>query len=164
LFATTHPTTQHKRHTDTRQAQPSLQRVAEIQAALKAHGYEPGETWEETKEVCRRIADEHQWQTDHAPDARVLILLGLAGPHADPAVTQLEGGRLDKDQRTEAARLSARNLTSQQTTRAEAISKAAVQNSVHTERTTTSSTRRATVSKKKVAAHRKHRNLNSRQT
>ena len=86
------------------QMQPSPQRIAEIQAALKAHGYDPGGTWEETQEVCRKIADEHLWQTDHAPDARVLILLGLGAPHSDPAVAQAAGGRLDKDQRAEAAR------------------------------------------------------------
>jgi hypothetical protein len=86
--------------------QPTPLRIAEIQAALKAHGYQPGTTWEETREVCRNIADEHMWQTDHAPDARVLILIGLAGPHSDPAVAQTNGGRLDHDQRTEAARES----------------------------------------------------------
>jgi hypothetical protein len=56
--------------------QPSVERIAAIQSALKAHGYEPGNTWKQTQEVCRKIADEHMWQTDHAPDARVLILLG----------------------------------------------------------------------------------------
>jgi hypothetical protein len=86
------------------QMQPSAQRIDEIQTALRAHGYDPGSTWEETQEVCRRIADEHMWQTDHAPDVRVLILVGLGGPHSDPAVAQANGGRLDKDQRTEAAR------------------------------------------------------------
>lgn len=95
-----------KRHAARAPLQPSPQRIAEIQAALKAHGYDPGGTWEETQEVCRRIADEHMWQTDHAPDVRVLILIGLGGPHADPAVGQMSGGRLDKDQRVEAARES----------------------------------------------------------
>lgn len=62
----------HLRHAAPKtQMQPSPQRIAEIQAALKAHGYDPGTTWEETQEVCRKIADEHQWQTDHPPDARV---------------------------------------------------------------------------------------------
>jgi hypothetical protein len=86
------------------QMQPTPQRIAEIQAALKAHGYDLGTTWEETQEVCRKIADAHMWQTDHAPDARVLILIGLSGPHSDPAVAQMKGGRLDQDQRAEAAR------------------------------------------------------------
>jgi hypothetical protein len=93
-----------KRSTESAQMQPSPDRVLEIQAALRAHGYDPGTTWEETQEACRKIADQHMWQTDHAPDARVLILLGLGGPHSDPAVTQLTGDRLDQDQRSEAAR------------------------------------------------------------
>jgi hypothetical protein len=105
LIAGTNPTTSRKKHSAKgAQMEPSLERIAEIQSALKAHGYEPGSTWKETQEVCRKIADEHMWQTDHAPDARVLILLGLAGPHADPAVAQMHGDRLDKDQRAEAAR------------------------------------------------------------
>jgi hypothetical protein len=86
--------------------QPSPQRVAEIQATLKAHGYDPGTTGEETQEVCRKIAEEHRWQTDHAPDVRVLILIGLGGPHSDSAVAQMKGNRLDQDQRAEAARQS----------------------------------------------------------
>ena len=107
LVAGTPPETHSKNHrSEKTQMQPAPQRIAEIQAALKAHGYDPGTTWEETQGVCRRIADEHRWQTDHAPDARVLILLGLGGPHSDPAVTQMQGGRLDQDQRTEAARQS----------------------------------------------------------
>jgi hypothetical protein len=105
LFATT-PTTHHSNNSESGQAQPSPERMAEIQAALAAHGYEPGATWEETQEVCRKIADEHRWQTDHAPDARVLILLGLGGPHSDPVVTQMQGDRLDNDQRTEATHKS----------------------------------------------------------
>lgn len=101
--ATTSPK---KRSTANAQMRPSADRILEIQSALKAHGYDPGTTWEETQQVCRRIADEHMWQADHAPDARVLILLGLAGPHSDPAVAQMLGGRLDHDQRTEATRRS----------------------------------------------------------
>jgi hypothetical protein len=105
LFAKT-PSANHSKNLESVQSQPAPERIAEIQAALKAHGYEPGGTWEETQEVCRKIADEHMWQTDHAPDARVLILLGLGGPHSDPAVTQMQGDRLDKDQRTDAAHKS----------------------------------------------------------
>ena len=105
LFART-PSVNHSKNVESVQAQPAPERIAEIQGALKAHGYEPGATWEETREVCRKIADEHMWQTDHAPDVRVLILLGLGGPHSDPAVTQMQGDRLDKDQRTEAAHKS----------------------------------------------------------
>ena len=88
------------------QMQPSPQRIAEIQAALKVNGYDPGSNWEETQEVCRKIADEHLWQTDHAPDVRVLILLGLGGEHSDRSVAQMNGSRLDKDQRVEAMRQS----------------------------------------------------------
>ena len=105
LFAKT-PSTSHSKNSESVQAQPAPERIAEIQAALKAHGYEPGDTWEETREVCRKIADEHMWQTDHAPDARVLILLGLGGPHSDPSVTQMQGDRLDNDQRIDAAHKS----------------------------------------------------------
>ena len=105
LFART-PSTNRSKNSESVQAQPAPERIAEIQAALKAHGYEPGDTWEETQEVCRKIADEHMWQTDHAPDARVLILLGLGGPHSDPAVTEMQGDRLDKDQRIDAAHKS----------------------------------------------------------
>ncbi len=104
LLARTPPKKHAKHVAEGAQMQPSPQRIAEIQAALKAHGYEPGTTWEETQEACRRIADEHLWQTDHAPDLRVLILIGLGGPHSDPVVAQMEGGRLDQDQRAEAAR------------------------------------------------------------
>lgn len=92
------------RHHVKMQDQPAPQRIAQIQAALKEHGFEPGTTWAETKEVCRNIADDHEWQTDHAPDVRVLILIGLGGPHSDSQVTQIKGGRLDQDQRDEAAR------------------------------------------------------------
>ena len=88
------------------QMQPSPQRIAEIQAALKVNGYDPGSNWEETQEACRKIADEHLWQTDHAPDVRVLILLGLGGQHSDRSVAQMNGSRLDKDQRAEAIRQS----------------------------------------------------------
>jgi hypothetical protein len=109
LVAGTPPKNHPKKHrAEKAQMQPSPQRIAEIEAALKAHGYEPGTTWEETREVCRKIADEHMWQTDHAPDVRVLILIGLAGPHSDPAVAQMHGGRLDHDQREEASRVARR--------------------------------------------------------
>lgn len=111
VFATRTSAVQPKKHARNAQMQPSPERIAEIQSALKAHGYEPGSTWEETQEVCRKIADEHQWQTDHAPDARVLILLGLAGPYANPAVAQMQGGRLDNDQRAEAARIHSQPVT-----------------------------------------------------
>jgi hypothetical protein len=34
------------------QMQPRVECIAEIQSALKAHGYEPGNTWKQTQEVC----------------------------------------------------------------------------------------------------------------
>jgi hypothetical protein len=86
-----------KHKTKKGQMQPDPQRIAEIQAALTAHGYAPGNTWLETKEVCRKIADEHGWQNMYAPDTRVLILLGLT--NNDPDVATLPGNQLDKDQR-----------------------------------------------------------------
>lgn len=72
------------------QTQPDPKRVKQIQAALVEHGYEPGKNWHETQEILRTIARNHQWQTHRAPDARVLILLGLGNPHSNPDVT-LEG-------------------------------------------------------------------------
>lgn len=86
-----------KHKTKKGQMQPDPQRIAEIQAALTAHGYAPGKTWPETKEVCRKIADEHGWQNMFAPDTRVLILLGLT--NNDPDVANMPGNQLDKDQR-----------------------------------------------------------------
>ena len=80
------------------QTQPDPQRIAEIQAALAAHGYAPGTTWAETKEVCRKIADEHEWQNMYAPDTRVLILIGLM-PNLDPDVAKLPGNQIDRDER-----------------------------------------------------------------
>ena len=73
-----------------RQTQPDAKRVKEIQAALVEHSYEPGKNWHETQEILRGIARDHQWQTHRAPDARVLILLGLGNPHSNSDVT-LEG-------------------------------------------------------------------------
>jgi hypothetical protein len=92
---TAHATPKHKLKGQT---QPDPQRIAEIQAALTANGYAPGATWAETKEVCRKIADEHGWQNMYAPDTRVLILIGLM-PNLDPDVAKLPGNQLDKDER-----------------------------------------------------------------
>lgn len=80
------------------QKQPDAQRVVEIQTALKDHGYEPGKNWSETKEACRKIADDHGWQNMWAPDARVLIMLGL-NPKADPDVATQPGNKLDEVER-----------------------------------------------------------------
>lgn len=62
---------------------PDAKRVKEIQAALVAHGFEAGKTWHDTQEICRGIAAEHHWQTHFAPDARVLILIGLGNKYSD---------------------------------------------------------------------------------
>jgi hypothetical protein len=80
------------------QKQPSAERITEIQTALSAHGFEPGRNWPETKEVCRKIAFDHGWQNMWAPDARVLILLGLT-PKADQSVAIQPGNALDQDAR-----------------------------------------------------------------
>jgi hypothetical protein len=73
-----------------KQMQPDPKRVGEIRAALILHGYEPGKSWGEVQEMLRGIADKHGWQVKHAPDARVLILLGLGNKYSDPSVA-LEG-------------------------------------------------------------------------
>ena len=91
-----HATPKHKAKKG--QMQPDPERIVQIQAALAAHGYAPGKTWGETKEVCRKIADEHGWQNMYAPDTRVLILIGLA-PNLDPDVATMPGNALDRDQR-----------------------------------------------------------------
>jgi hypothetical protein len=82
------------------QLQPSSERVKQIQSALTAHGYQAGKSWHETQEICRQIANDHKWQTTHAPDARVLILIGLGNAHSDTDV--LTGSdHLDRAQRGE---------------------------------------------------------------
>jgi hypothetical protein len=82
------------------QKQPDAKRVAELQAALKENGYEPGKTWAETKEVLRRIADDHGWQNMWAPDARVLgCVLHLGNGHFDPSICDQPGNVLDQDER-----------------------------------------------------------------
>ncbi len=78
-----------------RQTQPDPKRVHEIQAALIDHNYAPGKTWHETQERLRGIAREHKWQVRYAPDARVLILLGLSNNDTqvlDEKQSRLEGG------------------------------------------------------------------------
>lgn len=77
------------------QKQPDAKRVREIQQALRANGYDPGRTWAETQSVCRGIAATHHWQVQHAPDARVLILIGLGNKYSDDAVLN-ERSRLDR--------------------------------------------------------------------
>ncbi len=78
------------------QTQPDGKRVTEIQAALLAHGFESGKTWHETQEILRGIAREHGWQTHRAPDARVLILLGLGNRYSNPGVATEGTNRLDE--------------------------------------------------------------------
>lgn len=73
-----------------RQTQPDAKRVKQIQAALEEHGYEAGKNWHETQEILRGIAKYNHWQIHRAPDARVLILLGLGNKYSDPTVA-LEG-------------------------------------------------------------------------
>lgn len=72
-----------------KQTQPDPKRQAQIRAALASHGFQPGKNWRETQEVLRQIARDHHWQHQHAPDARVLILLGLGNPHSNPAVLDM---------------------------------------------------------------------------
>lgn len=78
-----------------KQMQPDPKRILEIKAALVAHGYEPGKSWPEVQEVLRGIARDHHWQTHHAPDARVLILLGLGNKYSNPDVTNEGRNHLD---------------------------------------------------------------------
>jgi hypothetical protein len=84
------------------QRQPDAARVAEIQAALVANGYESGKTWDETKEILRDIADKREWQTDYAPDARVLgCVLHLGNVNFDSYVCDAPPNKLDQLQRAE---------------------------------------------------------------
>lgn len=83
------------------QTQPDAKRLHEIHLALNAHGYMHGNNWHETQEILRKIADDHGWQVNHAPDARVLILLGLGNKHSNVETTELPGNHLDRAQRGE---------------------------------------------------------------
>lgn len=65
---------------------PDAKRQKEIRTALVEHGYESGKTWVQTQDILREIARVHHWQGKHAPDARVLILLGLGNKYSDPSV------------------------------------------------------------------------------
>ena len=78
-----------------KQTQPDAKRVHQIQAALLDHGFKPGRTWAETQEICRGIARDHGWQTLHAPDARVLILIGLGNKNSDLDVIMWGHDHLD---------------------------------------------------------------------
>jgi len=65
---------------------PDQKRQKEIRVALIAHGYEPGRTWPDVVKILKQIARQHHWQSKHAPDARVLILLGLGNRYSDPSI------------------------------------------------------------------------------
>ena len=80
------------------QRQPDAKRVREIQSALRSHGFKAGETWHDTQEACRDIQREHHWQTHFAPDARVLILIGLGNKHSDEEVLMYGSNHLDEAQ------------------------------------------------------------------
>jgi hypothetical protein len=83
--------------TNAKQIQPDIKRVKQIQTALEEHGYVVPEcaSWKQTQEILRSIARDHEWQTRRAPDARVLILIGLGNQYSDPWVTELGKGELD---------------------------------------------------------------------
>jgi hypothetical protein len=80
------------------QLQPDGKRLKQIQSALVSHGYQPGKTWTETQDILRQIARDHRWQVLHAPDARVLILLGLGNKDSDPDVLNAPPNHLDGPQ------------------------------------------------------------------
>jgi hypothetical protein len=84
------------------QKSPTIQRQEEIRQALILHGYEPGPSWADVKELCRQIADERHWQTSHIPDSRVLILIGLGSKNSNPWIAHQYGGFLDELQRHDA--------------------------------------------------------------
>jgi hypothetical protein len=71
-----------------KQLVPDQKRQKEIRIALVEHNYESGKTWAETVKVLKQIARDHHWQSAHAPDARVLILLGLGNRYSDPSILE----------------------------------------------------------------------------
>jgi hypothetical protein len=77
------------------QREPDPKRKQQIRTALSAHGYNPGRNWSDTISVLKQIAHDHNWQSKHAPDARVLILIGLGNPMSDPDVLSLPKNHLD---------------------------------------------------------------------
>ena len=78
-----------------KQTQPDAKRVKQIQTALVQHGYPAGKSWPETQEILRGIAREHHWQTHFAPDARVLIFLGLGNKFSDLEILTAHRNHLD---------------------------------------------------------------------
>ena len=71
-----------------RQMMPDAKRQKQIRIALDEHGYPTGKIWPETIVILKQIARDHCWQHSHAPDARVLILLGLGNKYSDPDVLE----------------------------------------------------------------------------
>jgi hypothetical protein len=78
-----------------KQMVPDQKRQKEIREALIAHGYEPGKTWTDVVQVLKQIARNHHWQSTHAPDARVLILLGLGNKYSDPQILDEPPSKLE---------------------------------------------------------------------
>lgn len=76
---------------------PDAKRVKEIAVALNEKGYTPTvlRTWPEVQNACREIARQKGWQTSHAPDARVLIKLGLGNKFSNPEVAEAGPNHLD---------------------------------------------------------------------
>ena len=84
-----------------KQTQPDAKRIAQIRVALIEHGYQVEDSWSSVQETLRGIARDRGWQTCHAPDARVLILLGLGNKYSDPdvidwPVSQIEKGYIEE--------------------------------------------------------------------
>lgn len=79
------------------QRQPDAKRVREIAVALHEKGFTPTElkTWPEVRAACHDIARDMGWQTKWAPDARVLIKLGLGNKYSNPAVAEAGPTHLD---------------------------------------------------------------------
>jgi hypothetical protein len=78
-----------------KQMVPDQKRQKEIRAALIVHGYEPGKNWPDVVIVLKQIARSHHWQSKHAPDARVLILLGLGNKYSDPQILDEPPSKLE---------------------------------------------------------------------
>jgi hypothetical protein len=78
-----------------RQTVPDFKRQIQIKASMIAHGYKIGRTWPETVVILKQIARDHHWQSRHAPDARVLILLGLGNKYSNPDVLYEPPSRLE---------------------------------------------------------------------
>jgi hypothetical protein len=78
-----------------KQIAPDQKRQTQIREALIAHGYVSGRTWPETVVILKKIAHEHHWQSYRAPDARVLLLLGLGSKISDPSILNDSPSKLE---------------------------------------------------------------------